>query len=158
MGLVKSGFDEEYKHMTCKKLGAATVILNTENHVLLVKHAYGKFNWELPGGYAEAQESIISTAIREVQEETDLSIQILYTTGTYYDPEQDMHHFVFLGKPHDPAAMPQPDAEEISACAFWSTTALPRPISNFTIQRIMDAVSGAQQPLPHIIKPLQWLE
>jgi 8-oxo-dGTP diphosphatase len=144
--------------MTLKKLGAAAVILNADGHVLLVKHTYGRLNWELPGGYAEADESIIVTAIREVREETSLHVHVLHTTGTYYDPEHDMHHFVFLCQPDDPAMLPRPDADEISACAFWPVTALPRPISDFTIQRITDAVLGAYQPLPHSIEPRQWLE
>lgn len=58
--------------MPLKKLGAAAVILNDAGHVLLVRHTYGRLNWELPGGYAEAAESIVETAIREVREETGL--------------------------------------------------------------------------------------
>jgi 8-oxo-dGTP diphosphatase len=144
--------------MTLKKLGAAAVIVNAAGHILLVKHIYGRLNWELPGGYAEADESIIATAIREVREETGLHVQALHTTGTYYDLEHDMHHFVFYCQPLDPAALPQPGAGEISSCAFWPATALPRPISDFTIRRITDAVTGAQQPLPQIMEPRQWLE
>jgi hypothetical protein len=32
------------------------------------------------------------------------------------------------------------------------------PISDFTVRRIMDAVAGAQHPLPQSIEPRQWLE
>jgi hypothetical protein len=69
-----------------------------------------------------------------------------------------MHHFVFRCQPLDPSAIPQPAADEISACAFWLVTALPRPISSFTIQRITDALAGKEQPLPQIIEPRQWIE
>jgi ADP-ribose pyrophosphatase YjhB (NUDIX family) len=144
--------------MALKKLGAAAVILNDSGHVLLVKHTYGRLNWELPGGNAEDDESIVDTALREVREETGLHVRALHTTGTYYEPASDRHHFVFLCEACDPAAQPQPDAAEISACAFWPITALPRPISDFTIRRITDAVAGCQQPLPHLIAPRQWLE
>jgi len=144
--------------MMHKKLGAAALILNQLGHVLLVKHTYGRLNWELPGGGAESYESIIATAIREVYEETGLQVRALHTTGTYYDPKDDMHHFVFLCQALDPTALPEPDAEEISQCAFWPPDALPRPISTFTIQRITDAIAGAKQPLPQIIEPRQWFE
>jgi len=144
--------------MTLKRLGAAAVIFNTDGHVLLVKHTYGRLNWELPGGYADADESILATARREVREETGLHVRVVHTTGTYYDPEHDMHHFVFLCQPDDLDATPQPDADEISTCAFWSPTALPRPISDFTIRRIEDAVASTGQPLPRIIEPRIWLE
>jgi 8-oxo-dGTP pyrophosphatase MutT (NUDIX family) len=144
--------------MTLKKLGAAAVILNAAGEVLLVKHTYGRLNWELPGGHAAADESIIATAVREVLEETGLHIRAIHTSGTYYDPEGDMHHFVFLCEPLDPTALPQPASNEISRCAFWPTPQLPRPISDFTVRRIMDAVAGAAQPLPAIITPRQWIE
>ena len=140
-----------------KKLGAAAVILNEAGHVLLVRHTYGRLNWELPGGYAEAAESVIGTAVREVREETDLSVRALHTTGTYYDPEHDMHHFVFLCEAAD-GEVPRPDSTEVSACAFWAAGALPRPISDFTIRRITDAVAGNRQPLPSIVEPRRWLE
>jgi 8-oxo-dGTP diphosphatase len=46
--------------------GSAAVILNDAGHVLLVKHTYGRLNWELPGGGAEPNESMMATAVREV--------------------------------------------------------------------------------------------
>lgn len=144
--------------MALKRLGAAAVILNADGHVLLVKHTYGRLNWELPGGHAEADESIIATAVREVREETGLHVRAVHTSGTYYDPEHDMHHFVFRCQPDDPSALPQPDADEISACAYWAPDALPRPISDFTIRRITDAIGTPGQPLPWIIEPRTWLE
>ncbi|WP_164766807.1 NUDIX domain-containing protein [Paenibacillus chibensis] len=39
--------------MSSKLLGAASVILDSENRVLLVKHSYGINNWDLPGGKSE---------------------------------------------------------------------------------------------------------
>ncbi len=53
---------------------AAAVIFNHQKHVLLVKHNYGPMNWELPGGGAEAGESITETARREVREEISLQL------------------------------------------------------------------------------------
>jgi 8-oxo-dGTP diphosphatase len=144
--------------MPLKKLGASVVIINDAGHILLVKHTYGRLNWELPGGNAEADESIITTALREVWEETGLHVHTLHTTGIYYEPEDDIHQFVFLCQRDDPAAIPHPDAAEISECAFWPLTALPRPISDFTIRRIRDAVAGCQQPLPTLIAPRHWLD
>src|SRR5262245_20344778 len=144
--------------MALKKLGAAAVILNGAGHVLLVKHTYGRLNWELPGGNAEAEESIVATAIREVREETGLQVRALHTTGIYYEPADDIHQFAFLCQPLDLTTMPQPSSDEISACAFWPLAALPRPINDFTIRRIMDAIRGAMQPLPEMMAPRQWLE
>ena len=144
--------------MIGKKLGAAAVILDTQGRVLLVKHTYGPLNWELPGGGAEEGESIVETALREVLEETGLHVVAQHTTGIYYDRETDMLHFVFLCQSRDTTLASQSDGEEISEFGFWSPTALPRPISNFTVRRIADAISGAKQPLPVPVGPRQWLD
>src|SRR5262245_22722470 len=122
-----------------KRLGAAAVILNDAGDVLLVRHAYGPLNWELPGGYAEAAESIVSTAEREGREEKGLTVPGRRTTAIYYDPEHDVHHFVFscerVGRD-----VPAPGGAEIAACAFWPPCALPRPMSDFTMRRVADAM------------------
>lgn len=144
--------------MIGKRLGAAAVILDEHGRVLLVNHRYGRLNWELPGGGAEAGESIVDTALREVLEETGLAVEAEHTTGIYDDTEADMLHFVFRCRSRGTAPVPCPDAEEISECAFWSPAALPRPISDFTIRRIGDALSGTRQPLPVLVGPRKWLD
>lgn len=144
--------------MVGKKLGAAAVILDNQGRVLLVKHRYGRLNWELPGGGAEAGESIWETAIREVREETGLAVVAQHITGIYYDTERDMLHFVFQCQPQEAALLPRPDGREISECAFWLPGTLPRPISDFTVRRVLDAMSNVKQPLPTAIGPRQWLD
>src|SRR5213593_4202130 len=63
-----------------RKIGAAAVILDVDGGVLLVKQTYGRLNWELPGGAAEAGESPDDTVLREVQEETGLAVAVLHMT------------------------------------------------------------------------------
>ena len=141
-----------------KKLGAAAAIFDDQGRVLLVKHSYGPLNWELPGGAVELGENVIEAAVRETQEETGLAVVPKHLTGFYYDTEADAHHFVFLCEPLDACATPRPGAEEATECAFWHPDDLPRPISDFTVRRVADAVSGAEQPLPSDIGTRQWLE
>jgi 8-oxo-dGTP diphosphatase len=143
--------------MQNKWLGVAAIILNDDGHILLVKHSYGRFNWELPGGGAEAGESIVETALREVREETGLRVAAERTTGVYYEPVTDFLHFACLCRRLD-ADVPFPADAEITECAYWPPNALPRPISDFTIRRIEDALSGAVQPLPVAIGPRRWLD
>jgi 8-oxo-dGTP diphosphatase len=142
-----------------KLLGSAAVILDEQGRILLVKHSYGRLNWELPGGRAEEGESIAATAVREVREETGLEVRAEALTGIYYQPWQDMHHFVFRCVNENPAATPRPDADEITDCGNWPPDALPRPISDFTIRRIEDALSSASRSvLPVSVTPPRWLE
>lgn len=138
--------------------GSAAVILNDAGHVLLVKHTYGRLNWELPGGGAEPNESMMATAVREVREETGLAVVPEAMTGVYYEPHGDFVHFVFLCRIVSDEAAFELQAEEISACAYWPIDALPRPISDFTIRRIRDALSGTRLPLPAVIPPRIWLD
>ena len=45
-------------------LGAATVVVDDRHRALLVKHAYGERNWELPEGRGQEGESAEETARR----------------------------------------------------------------------------------------------
>jgi 8-oxo-dGTP diphosphatase len=141
-----------------KKVGAAAFIADAEGRVLLVKHTYGQLNWELPGGGGEVGESPVETAVREVQEETGLTVVAQHMTGSYYAPENEKLHFVFRCSRIETEALPIPDRAEISECGFWPVTALPRPMSDWTVQRIQDAVEGSKFALPTVIGPRIWLE
>lgn len=140
-----------------KLIGAAAVIVDAEGKVLLVKHSYGKHNWELPGGIAEEKESAEETAKREVCEEVGLDVRVGALTGIYYDPNNDMHHFVFMAH-NDKNQMPRPSSSEIVECRFYSRDELPRPISDFTCRRIEDACNQDRAHLFHTVGPRKWLE
>jgi 8-oxo-dGTP diphosphatase len=108
--------------------------------MLLVRHTYGRLNWELPGGASEPGETLAETALRELKEETGLLGQAKSLVAVYYKQEDDSHHVVFRCEVSDGAA-PTPSSPEISACSFWPPSELPRPISDFTVQRIEHAAA-----------------
>jgi len=141
-----------------QNVGAAAFIVDSEGRVLLVKHTYGRLNWELPGGIGEVDESPCETAVREVKEETGLTVVAQHMTGYYYAPENDKLHFVYRCRQTEEEALPRPDLGEISECGFWPVNALPRPMSDWTVQRIQDAVNGNTFALPTVIGPRVWLE
>jgi len=139
-------------------MGAAAVIVNQDGAVLMVKHTYGKCNWEIPGGRAEEGESPVETAIREVREETGLVVVARHMTGYYYDYDAGGLHFVYRCAVPEGANGAVPDGAEVSECGYWRPEALPRPISDFTLLRIQDAFGGHSYPLPTTIGPRKWLE
>jgi 8-oxo-dGTP pyrophosphatase MutT (NUDIX family) len=104
-----------------RNVGAAAAIFDKRGQVLLVKHTYGRLNWELPGGGAEGLESLTATAIREVEEETGLLVAAERLSGIYEEAQNDgMLHFVFLCRAIDEDAHARLASSEISACAYWS--------------------------------------
>jgi 8-oxo-dGTP diphosphatase len=144
--------------MTTTRLGAAAVILDETGRVLLVKHTYGRLNWELPGGGGEANESAEETALREVREETGLRVVAERLSGVYYEREAEMHHFVFVCRRVGGAGVPVPDRVEIAECGYWPPEALPRPISDFTVRRIRDALAGDGPVTLVAVSRRRWLD
>jgi 8-oxo-dGTP diphosphatase len=135
-------------------LGAASVIVDDTARVLLVKHNYGEHNWELPGGRGEPGESIEETARREAREEVGIELEIVRLTGVYREPEVPAHHFVFLAR-----ALGQPraaDPAEIDEAGWFSLESMPRPMSDFTMRRITEALEGGP-PRVRTIGPRVWL-
>jgi 8-oxo-dGTP diphosphatase len=138
-------------------MGGACAIFDADGRVLLVRHTYGRLNWELPGGAAEPGESPDQTAAREVLEETGLDVELDRLTGAYHEAgprpghaHGPIMHFVFLAYPRDPAAIPIPVPPEIGDVGWWPLDALPAPISDFTERRILDAASGREATVTRI--------
>jgi 8-oxo-dGTP pyrophosphatase MutT (NUDIX family) len=128
--------------------------------VLLVRHTYGEKNWEVPGGGSHDYESPPDAVVREVREETGLSVEVDRLTGVYYQFEGDgfreMLHFMFECHPTDSDGSLRADLEEVDACAFWPLDDLPRPISDFTIRRIHDA-RGPLQGEVGLVRSRRWI-
>ncbi|MDP9467409.1 MAG: NUDIX hydrolase [Chloroflexota bacterium] len=140
-------------------IGAACAIFDAEGRVLLVHHTYGRLNWELPGGLAEAGEAPNETARRELLEETGVRGDMGDLTGVYYEPEHEfgpMLHFVFICAWHKELE-PVASSPEISEVGFWPLDGLPRPISDFTERRIHDATLGEPARVTRI-NSRQWRE
>lgn len=62
-----------YKSLPCKRMAAGVLFFNDEDKVLLVKMSY-KDGWGIPGGVVDANESPLQGALREVQEELNLTV------------------------------------------------------------------------------------
>jgi len=135
-------------------LGAAAVIFDGDGRVLLVRHSYGRRGWELPGGGRKPKESLEQAVFREVREELGVEALTAELRGVYYEPGVDQHHFAFrcrLPDGHDP----KPSSAEILDCGYFSVDGLPRPMNDFTIQRIMDAQSTKPVAIS-VLGPRQW--
>ena len=75
------------------KRGAVVVVLNDDNHVLLLLRPswihWGANKWAFPGGKLEAGETPEQAAIRETKEETELAVSNLRPVKTCLDKPVD---------------------------------------------------------------------
>ncbi len=59
------------------RIGAAVVVFNEQDEILLLKHAYhGRYPWALPGGWVNRRETPDVAVVRELREETGLAATV----------------------------------------------------------------------------------
>jgi mutator protein MutT len=109
-------------------VGVGAVIFD-QQHVLLVRRAQEPLRgqWALPGGAVELGETLEDAIVREVREETGLTIRPLGIVKTFerIDRQPDgrvRFHYVlidFVGELESPSAQAQPQAATDAAAAEW---------------------------------------
>jgi len=67
------------------KVGVGVIIRNGQGHILMEQRSDNRL-WGLPGGAIEPGESLVEAALREVWEETQLTIRISGMVGVYSKP------------------------------------------------------------------------
>lgn len=65
--------------------GVAAIISNGEGKILLQRRSDNGL-WGLPGGSVEIGESVRDAIVREVKEETGLTVEVVRLIGVYSDP------------------------------------------------------------------------
>ncbi|HIK31538.1 MAG TPA: NUDIX hydrolase [Oscillatoriales cyanobacterium M59_W2019_021] len=57
--------------------------------IVLVERLNPPYGWAIPGGFVDVGESVEAAAVREAQEETGLSVELVEQLLTYSDPQRD---------------------------------------------------------------------
>jgi ADP-ribose pyrophosphatase YjhB (NUDIX family) len=64
-------------------------IIRIEDKIVLIKRKNPPFGWALPGGFVDEGETVEQAVRREMEEETNLSLEGLKQFHVYSDPERD---------------------------------------------------------------------
>ena len=61
------------------------------DRIVLIRRSNEPFegSWALPGGFVEVGESVERAAVREVEEETGLAVELVRLVGVYSRPDRD---------------------------------------------------------------------
>ncbi len=128
------------------------MILDDQGRVLLIKENYDRRRWGLPGGALEPGESPEDAVVREVREETGVTVTIDHLVGSYtLVTGFTAHAFRCTIVDGTPAAT---SPAEISEVRWHPADDLPTPRSNVLHYAVPDALAGrrgmARMDLPRV--------
>jgi len=118
------------------RIAVFAIILDEEQRVLLC-HRRDHDLWNLPGGGLEAGEAPWQGVIREVQEETGLTVEVDRLAGVYSKPEVDQLVLSFVCTVVGGRQMCTEEADRVE---FFGPTSLPRNTIPKQAERIHDAL------------------
>ncbi len=94
--LDKIGKNKDDVHNPSPNLSVDAIISNTynSNEILMISRENFPLGWALPGGYVKIGETVENALIREIKEETNLTISDYSLFGVYSDPKRDPREHV----------------------------------------------------------------
>ncbi len=126
-------------------IGVRAVVLDQNERVLLVRHAYGSESWSFPGGGPGRHEPLADTAVREVREETGVDCRVEGLLGIYdsFIEGKSDHVALFVCRTTG-AVDPRPASPEIVATGFFPLDALPDKTAGGAKRRLAEYLAGRQ--------------
>ncbi len=122
-------------------VGVEVVIVDDGKVLLMRRQDFDV--WGLPGGYIDPGESVAEAALREVQEETGLEVELIYLIGMYSFRRwlnRGYHFAAFMARPVAGALRPQ--ESEALELQLFDPRDLPQPLGFGNDQVLADALTG----------------
>jgi 8-oxo-dGTP pyrophosphatase MutT (NUDIX family) len=118
-----------YRYAARPNLHGVKCVLTDDDSVLLVRHTYGPREWDLPGGGLRRNESPLSAARREMQEELGVEIDDWLAIGDVLAKVQNARSTMYCFR----AELSQPELEldpgEIRAARWFGRHQLPMNVA-----------------------------
>lgn len=108
--------------------GAVCLVERDDGRVLLIKQSY-RTHWGLPGGLLKRHEAPAAAAVREVEEEVGLRVQLVGEPVVVVDGRARRIDIAFRARPTgdaDAADVASPTSPEIVDVRWFDPTELPR--------------------------------
>lgn len=132
--------------------GVAAVIRDAQGHILLHRRRVGG-GWAPPSGSLEPGEDVHAGLLRELSEETGLTVDVERLVGVYSDPACQIVHYpdgraiqfvtcLFACRLRGGVLQ---GSEEGTAWAWFSPSSLPGDLTPYAQAWLRDALSGEQQ-------------
>jgi 8-oxo-dGTP pyrophosphatase MutT (NUDIX family) len=116
-------------------------VLTRADDVLLVRHTYGRAEWELPGGRIQSRETPAAAATREMREELGISIGDWTSVGRLTGRADYRRDTLYCFR----VALDDPeltlDRGEIDDAAWFPRDALPDDLGGY-VRRILPLLDG----------------
>ncbi len=138
--------EPDYEKALGVRPSVAAVIFDRRGRLLLQQRSDGG-QWGLPGGSVEIGESVASAVVREVREETGLTVRPLRIVGVYSDPslqvvrypDGNVWHYVTTLFECRVVRGDLTTCDETLALAYFPVQRLPKPLLRNHRIRIRDA-------------------
>jgi 8-oxo-dGTP diphosphatase len=126
-------------------VGAMVFIEREDGAMLLVRHSYRR-RWGVPGGLLERGEEAGVAAIREVEEETGLLVELIGEPAVVVTPEPQRVDLVYRARvAGSETSTAEPSSPEITDCRWFDSDALPE-LQFETSQALVALARSARSP------------
>jgi 8-oxo-dGTP pyrophosphatase MutT (NUDIX family) len=106
-------------------------LLTTDARVLLVRHTYGRPDWNLPGGGIRRGEDPAETARREMREELGIEGAAWRPAGTVHGQEAFRRDTVHIFRAELPSPALTPNLAELAEVRWFAWDELPPDLARY---------------------------
>lgn len=130
-------------------IGVGGVVFKNNNEILLTKRKSHPSVWTIPSGYAEGSEAILSTIIRETNEETGITIRPIGVIGIRQRiSKKEGNNLWIIVLASYLSGTPTPDGTELKEARFFAINqALKKRLTPVT-RRLLAQLLKNNKPRP----------